>query len=227
MIRVNLDTRSFRKDMNNIIAYSNGYLEGVHAGKKIFLQNIGMNMSEILRKYIDAAARANPAMLHHVYEWYQTGNANARIFDIDYIVTDGGISFDGTLKQSTSIANGSRVPFYDKAKIMEQGLPVTIKPVNRQVLAFENNGEEVFTSKPVTIMNPGGEYTEGGFNKIWNQFFSIYLSQAFMQTTGLSQYLNNPRVYRANIASGKRFGKSVGFNAGIKWIANAGRTVVG
>jgi hypothetical protein len=33
MMKLAIDTRQFRKDLNNIVEYSFGYVDGVHAGK--------------------------------------------------------------------------------------------------------------------------------------------------------------------------------------------------
>jgi len=74
--------------------------------------------------------------LHHVYEWYQTGSPAARLFDINYISNQIGLSFNSTFRQSVSIKSGSKVPFYNKAQIIENGIPVTIRPVSSEVLSF-------------------------------------------------------------------------------------------
>ena len=49
-MRVSVDTRQFKKDMNNIVEYSLGYLDGVKAGKSVFFKNLGLNMKEVLEK---------------------------------------------------------------------------------------------------------------------------------------------------------------------------------
>ena len=38
-MRVSVNTTSFEKQMNNIIKYSSGFLEGAQKGKTLFLQN--------------------------------------------------------------------------------------------------------------------------------------------------------------------------------------------
>lgn len=159
MIAVRLNDSTLMKSLNNIIDYSVGFLDGIQKGKQVFLKNLGKDVTEFLKEYIDASARVNPSRLHHIYEWYQTGSPNARLFDIEYTVSNLGLSFKSTLSQSRTIRNGSRVPFYDKARIMEQGIPVTIMPVEAKVLSFEVDGEQVFTPGPVVVDNPGRKYT--------------------------------------------------------------------
>ena len=164
MISVKFDNKKFKKDMNNLIAYSTGFTDGIQLGKKQMLDNLGQDVSFFAEEFIDANARLSPQTLHHVYEWYSTGSPNARLFDIKYTVSNLGVSFISSFRQSTTIQNGSREPFRNKAEIMESGVTVTIEPRNSQVLRFEDNGEIVYTKNAVTVENPGGN-TEGQFEK--------------------------------------------------------------
>jgi hypothetical protein len=216
------NSNQFKKDMNNIVNYSIGFLEGVHRGKTVFLKTIGMETVEIMKEFIDSNARVNPEMLHHVYEWTMTGSPDARLYDISYTTSNLGLSFKSSFSQSRSIKDGSRTPFYDKARIMEEGIPVTIRPKVAQVLAFEDNGETVFTRGPVQVLNPGGTEVEGGFEKVFDMFFNKYFSQAFLRTSGIARYLENPQVYKKDMPAGKRMGKAKGLSTGYRWIANAG-----
>ncbi len=216
------NSKQFKKDMNNIVNYSIGFLDGIQKGKTIFLKTLGMETVQIMKEFIDSNARVNPEMLHHIYEWHQTGSPEARLYDISYTVSGLGLSFKSSFSQSTSIKNGSRVPFYDKARIMEEGIPVTIRPKSAQVLSFDDNGEQVFTRGPVDVMNPGGTEVEGGFEKVFDMFFNRYFSQAFLRTSGIARYLENPQVYKKNMPAGKKIGRSKGVSTGYRWIANAG-----
>jgi hypothetical protein len=221
-MRVMMNDTMFKKEMKNIIEYSVGFLEGIQAGKTQFLTNMGTLTTEILKEYIDSNARVNPKALHHIYEWYKVGSPDARLYDINYTISNLGLSFVSTMKQSTSIKDGSSVPFYNKAKIMEEGTPVTIKPNKASVLVFEDGGDTVFTKGKVVIANPGGSQVEGSFEKVVNIFFSKYFTQAFLKTSGIQQYLSNPVVYSRNLKSGKSSGRSKGIQVGYRWIANAG-----
>jgi hypothetical protein len=216
------NSNQFKKDMNNIVNYSIGFLDGVHKGKTVFLKTLGMETVEVMKEFIDSNARVNPQMLHHIYEWNLTGSPEARLYDISYTVSNLGLSFKSSFSQSRSIKDGSRTPFYDKARIMENGIPVTIRPKTAQVLAFDDNGETVFTRGPVEVLNPGGTEVEGAFEKTFDMFFNRYFSQAFLRTSGIARYLENPQVYKKNMPEGKRVGKSKGISTGYRWIANAG-----
>lgn len=222
MIKISINSRQFTKDMNNIMQYSYGFLDGVQRGKQLFLKNIGMSVKEMLEYFIDSNAKMDPQALHHVYEWYKTGSPSARLFDINFTVSNVGLSFFTNFKQSTSIKRGSRVPFYDKARIMELGMTVRIEPRSSNVLVFESDDGTVFTKSPVTVDNPGGDRTAGSFEKVVDLFFKNYFSQMFLRSSGIQDYLNNPRVFKKNLKSGKNQGRSKGLSTGYAWIANAG-----
>lgn len=221
-MRAVFNSVQFKKDMSNIVDYSVGFLEGIHRGKTVFLKTLGLETVELMKEFIDSNARVNPEMLHHIYEWHQTGSPSARLYDISYTTSQLGLSFKSSFSQSTSIKNGSRTPFYDKARIMEEGIPVTIRPRLAQVLAFEDNGEMVFTKNEVRVDNPGGTAVEGGFEKVFDMFFNRYFSQAFLRVSGVAKYLENPIVYKKDMPAGKRMGRSKGISTGYRWIANAG-----
>jgi hypothetical protein len=221
MITVRLNQSKLIKDLNNIVDYSIGFISGVQKGKSIFLNNLGSSVQYILEAFIDSNARSNPQTLHHVYEWYRTGSPDARLFDIRYTVSNVGLSFYSSFRQSTTIKNGSSVPFYNKAQIMENGIPVTIVPKRSSVLAFEENGETVFTRGPISVDNPGGAAAQNGFQNTVNLFFTRYFTQAFLRTSGLYNYFNNPRVYKKNLQKGRTSGKAAGISTGYAWIVNA------
>jgi hypothetical protein len=220
MIKVKFNNRQFNRDMKNIIEYSSGFAEGIQSGKRDFLNKLGMDVSEIASQFIDTNARVSPDTLHHVYEWYKNGSPEARLFDINYTVSNIGLSFISNFKQSNTIKDGSREPFLNKAAIMENGTPVVIKPKNAEALRFEVNGQVVYTKKPVVVQNPGGN-TQGEFEKAFDMFFGRYFTQAFLNSSGLKQYFENPTVYKKNLNKGKRGGRSTGISTGYRWVANA------
>lgn len=220
-MKVVFNSKQFTKDMKNIMDYSFGFLEGVQRGKVTLYRTLGPQISEYASQFIDANAKVSPELLHHVYEWDRVGSPNARLFDIDYTISNIGLTFKTSFKQSTSIKNGSNVPFYDKVRIMEDGVTVTIKPKKAKVLAFDINGEEIFTPNPVIVTNPGGQ-TRGQFENTINNFFGVYFRQSFLKASGLQEKLKYPKVYKKNLAAGKRTGRSMGIKTGFQWVANAG-----
>jgi len=219
-MRAVISTRKFTKDMNNLIKYSAGFMEGVKRGRPQFMNNLGLTTIEALKAYIDSNARVNPQLLHHMYEWNQTGSPESRLFNIKHKASGLGLSFNSGFRQSTSVKPGSRVPFYNKAKIMEEGVAVTIKPKG-SVLAFNDNGEEVFTRLPVRVENPGGN-VQGEYERVFESFFSQYFSQAFLRSSGIWFYLKNPIAFKQNIGAGFKLGTAKGIEIGQRWISSAG-----
>jgi hypothetical protein len=222
MLSLTIDSRQFQKEINNIMQYSTGFLDGVQKGKSAFYMDLAPKIAELASQFVDVNSRMSPELLHHIYEWHKVGSPEARLFDIDYKITKIGITFTSSLKQSQSIKNGSNVPFYNKAKIMEEGVAVTIRPKKANALRFEVDGQEIFTSSEVTVDNPGGQ-TKGQFENVLNNFFGVYFRQSFLNSSGLLQYFKTPNTYKKNLGSAKRGGRSLGLKTGYQWVANAGR----
>lgn len=219
MIGVKFNTKSLMKQLENVVQYSNGFLDGASLGKPNLMANIGFEMQELVSEYIDSTARVNPSSLHHVYEWYKTGSPDARLFDIDYVVKGSGLSMNATFRQSETVQNNSNTPFRNKAYIMENGISVTIKPKNSPVLAFEQGGESVFTRSEVNVQNPGGSMAQGSFEQTFKEFFLSSLSQSMVLSSGIGANLKNPIDFSKNFAAGARGGRPVGISAGQAWIS--------
>ena len=212
--------QEFKKKMNNLIEYSQGFLEGAEKGKSGLLKRLGENTKDLLESFIDSNARVNPEVLHHIYEWYQAGNDSARLFEITYSVKDSEVSFASSFTQSQSIARGSKEPFYDKARVMESGMSITVAPKSSRFLRFESGGDTVFTPNPVQISSPGGPATTGAFQKVFNSFFENFFNQSFLESTGLRKSFANVSIYTKNLNQGLMTGRSKGIEAGKKWINN-------
>lgn len=206
----------------NITGYSEGFLRGAELGTEKLADSLARNAVEIFKDFVDQQARVDQQMYHHIYEWYQVGNPGARLFDINYAVSGGGISFDGTFTQSISVSNGSNQPFYNKAKIMEQGLPVTISPVNASVLTFNIDGQQIFTPNSITVEHPGGTHVMGSFERLFDLFFKEHFRQSVLDVTGITKYLSNARAYKDNFKAAKTGGKAKGVEVGYNWITKAG-----
>lgn len=221
MIAITFKTDDLIKKLNNTVKYSNGFLTGIQSGKVTFLKNLGEGTIIALNQYIDAMARTDRDALHHVYEWYQQGVPSSRLFDFTYNASMGGLSLDGTFRQSSTASTGSNKPFYDKARIMELGIPVTITPSGSGTLRFDVGGEEVFTKNSVRVSNPGGDDVKGSFERVFDNFMKNYFKQSFLKASGLWDYLKNPQIYKTNFSQGVKYGEAIGVRTGHKWITNA------
>ena len=224
-MRMTIDDAKFLKEMNNFVDYAEGFLIGAKIGQPKMLKNLGISVKELIEEYIDAIARMDPGKLHHVYEWYQAGSPDARLFNISYSIRGNGLSINSTFSQSKSIREGSKTPFYDKANIMETGVSVTIRPRESSVLSFDVDGKQVFTSNAVTVDNPGGRSVQGAFKNTFEGFFKQYLSQSMLDVSGIAKDLRNPVAFKNNLRAGKSGGKAVGLRVGADWMARAGAAV--
>ena len=218
---VRTNTANFDKQMNNIVQYAFGFLDGAQKGKTQFLKNLGAGTIEAMARYVDVSAKGNPAALQHVYEWYQVGSPSARLFNINYTVSNLGLSINSAFTQSRTVKKDSNVPFYNKAKIMEEGISVTIKPTRSPVLVFNEGGQTVFTKKSVVVSNPGGSQARGSFEKTMDEFILRYFKQSFLSASGIYEYIKKPTIFKKNIKVGSKIGRSKGVDTGFKWIANA------
>jgi hypothetical protein len=186
------------------------------------LNAIGKKTVESLKAFIDSNARANPAMLHHIYEWGRTGSPNARLFEINYKVNSRNVSFSTEFSQSQKVKRGSSEPFENKAEVMESGKTLVISPRNSEVLSFEDNGEQIFTKNSVVVSSPGGPEVAGSYQRVLDSFFNNYFSQSFLQSSGISKYIQSPLDYKKNFRAGARAGRSLGVSTGYQWVSKAG-----
>jgi hypothetical protein len=222
MISARFDSTDFDKTFRSITEFATGFLDGAKSAKAELIEQIGAATKEMLQDFIDSNARMSPDLLHHVYEWYMTGSPQARLFNIVYSSSQGGLSINSTFSQSRSLKSGAKKPFYNKAIVMEKGISLTIVPRDSQVLSFEENGEQVFTRGPVVVQNPGGPQVAGSFERVFNQFFNSYYSQSFMRTSGLEDRIGNTTAFVNGIRQAKMLGRQAGVNAGHQWMVGKG-----
>jgi len=218
MIKVKFNDKDLFRDITNIVEYARGYVEGAEKGKPILLAQLGAATIEMAKEFIDVNARMDPQRLHHVYEWYLTGSPEARLYDLDYTVNRDSVFFTYQFKQSQSVSRGSTVPFYNKAQVMESGMPVTIKARSANVLAFEDNGETFFRPGPIVVDKPGGAVA-GQFGKVLDMFFNQYFRQSFLKASGIAYNLESPAEFHKNLRKNK--GRADGIKAGYNWIVGA------
>jgi hypothetical protein len=222
MIRTRIDPRELTKTLDNIVDYSVGFTKGINMKRTEFNKELGGFIEDALYKYIDAKARANPEELHHMYEWGMTGNASGRLFQLNMSYTQRSIYFTSTFLKSTTVSETSNRPFVDKAQIMEDGVTITISPREAKVLAFEQDGEMVFTSGSVVVENPGGEKAAGGFEKTVKDFFENYLVVGLLRGSGLFDKLSYPKEYLDRFSQGAKSGEMPGISAGKKFLDMGG-----
>jgi hypothetical protein len=223
MIKSTINSTNLNQILKNAIEYSDGFIEGVEMEKIEFHRILGGYATEALGKYIDAKARMAPHTLHHVYEWDAVGQESSRLFNFNVNATKTNIIITGKFLPSKTISRNSHVPFPDKANMMENSIEIIIKPKNSDVLAFENDGEMVFTRNTIYIDHPGGDEVAGSFGKTVDDFFNNYFKNSLLK--GFLDQLSTAKQFSEDFAAGTKSGKSVGVRAGRKYLHVSGVTI--
>jgi hypothetical protein len=222
MIRVQFDTRGFSNVMRNTVAYSNGFIRGIETSRIRFNEQLGELASDMLKKYIDSRSRAEKESLHHVYEWDSVGSPAARLFEIESKASTTSITFWGKFLPSKSVSDDSSDPFVSKAEVMENAIFIEVSPKGN-VLAFESDGETIFTTDTVYIANPGGDEVAGSFGRVVEDFFETHFTAQVLHQSGLFRKLSNPKEYAQYFSAGARGGgTSLGRHAGRTYLTTKG-----
>lgn len=225
MLKMKIDSKEVDSVLKNAVEYSYGFLDGIEYNRVAYMRFLGGFVVEALGKYIDTKARINPASLHHVYEPGQVGNEDARLFKMTADAGKSTIRISGVFTPSSGTPNSGGDPFINRAEIMENGIEIVIAPKNADVLAFEVDGEQVFSASAIYIANPGGDAVAGSFGRNVESFFNNYLTNAILKPA-LAK-LNNPKEFAQFFSQGTKGGRSVGVAAGRKYFRDMGMTIDG
>lgn len=148
--------------------------------------------------YIDAQARTKPKTLHHVYEWNQTGQSDARLFKLNKLTSQGlSLKLDYEFKLSqTAVPNKyskRKHVFANKASVMEKGIPVIVSPKYAERLVFDTGlGYTVYMPKgaSVAITKPGGVAVKQSFEMEYKRFFTGNLVSESIKRSGFHNIFN-------------------------------------
>lgn len=154
--------------------------------------------------YVDNVARSNTYKYHHIYEFNEVGNKNARLF-VSTLNDSGKPMLSYSFKQSTKPSSSGYV-FSNKAFVMENGIPLRITPKDSEYLVFEYKGD-MYSKKSVYVPNPGGTEVEGSFAELFHRFMTTH-SQKALQELGFFSSIekgiaNETRYLLPKISSGK------------------------
>ena len=216
---VSIDITDLIKTMENAVKYTEGFLLETQRQRLTFNRELGQYVLDRLYEYIDSMAQASPETLHHMYEWGQTGSESGRLFSFNMDVTASYIIYRSEYHESQSISPTGTEPFVDKAAVMESGISVTIEPKDAEVLAFEVGDNTIFTTGPVFVEHPGGEYVAGSFHKTVESFFTQYVTRQILDP--LLRRMSRPSEYKKYFAAGTRSGRRPGQIAAKQWVKNA------
>jgi hypothetical protein len=227
MIRSRIKADDLIKKLNNTVKYSSGVVSELNKSKALLNQKVGSTSIAAFYDYLDGLARSHPGMLHHVYEWGEVGNPMERLYDLSLAINSTSAVIDADFLQSNTPSEDGGEPFYNKAIVMEEGIPVTINEKDAKALAFTIDGAEYFRVGPITIANPGGQATRGSFVQAFNEFYGVYFTEVYLPAIRFYDYFSNPKFYERYFASGaKGGGYSTGRSAALSWIAKAPGEVI-
>jgi len=220
MIRTSINTKDFSNILKQVNNYSQGFLSGAEMNRVEFNRVLGGYTAEALGHYIDSKARMNPQSLHHVYEWGAVGNSSSRLFSFSVVAKGNSINFNGRFLPSRTTPPNSNDVFSDKATVMENRIAITVEPKSSNVLAFEEDGEMVFTTTSIYIANPGGDEVAGSFGRVVDEFFGEYFTASIL--SGILKDLSSPQEFLQFFSQGSKTGKSAGVKAGRKYFSIKG-----
>jgi hypothetical protein len=221
MYSIKFDSKEAMKILSNVVAYSDGFIKETKAKESTVASKLANASIEAFYDYLDGLARTNPGMLHHVYEWGNVGNPEERLVELKKSISRGGaVSIDTDFLISSSIPQGGNEPFYEKATIMEDGIPITIQATNAKAMFFEYDGQEYFTAGPITIENPGGEAVRGSFVKAFEEFYNVYFDNVYLRAIRFYEHFSNTKAYAKNFPAAVQSANAsgIGRTTALKWI---------
>lgn len=219
-MKVTYDTKDFLQKITGVIEYSQGFLDSAKENREVLSKGLAELSIDAFYEYLDGLARMHPGMLHHVYEWGMVGDPFSRLVELKTTVSQKRVTISSDFLESQSTSSTSNTPFYEKARIMEEGIPVVVNEVEAKALFFEIDGEEFFRVGPIFIANPGGSNTRGSFLKAFEDFYGKYFQEVFLQSIRFYSHFSNPKEYAKFIKSASRSKNSysVGRKAALSWI---------
>lgn len=222
MYQVKLDGKAAKKMLNALIEYTDGFITETKAKQDTITSRISKASVDEFYDYMDQLARVNPGMLHHVYEWGRVGDPNSRLFELKRKLSKSTAVITADFLQSETPSNTSDQVFYDKAKIMEEGIPVVVQEVEAQALFFEIDGVEYFRAGPIVIENPGGPDVRGSFVKAFEEFYGRYFENVYLRAIRYYQYFMDAKPYEENFNAAMKSGdpRNIGKRTALSWVMN-------
>lgn len=174
--------------------YLTGLMKGLSAEVKTdqhmgpVLKYVHAELSQSFDDYMTALATASPSQFHHVYEWNQIGNPQARLWKNVLRGHGGTRTATWTWRASKTIVPVTQEAqavgveqihvFVWKAPVMEYATGITIEPKRKTGLAYftgpssTGKWELKFTQYPITVENPGGAAVKGAFTAAYLGWWS-------------------------------------------------------
>lgn len=224
MYSIKFDGKEAKRMLEGVVAYSDGFIKETKAQEKTIASRLATTSIEAFYDYLDTLARTNPGMLHHVYEWGSVGDPGARLFELKKRLSGNSASIDSEFLTSNVTPEGGTEPFYEKAEIMEEGIPITVQAVQARAMFIQYQGDEFFRAGPIVIENPGGEGVRGSFVQAFEEFYNNYFEDVYLRSIRYYDHFRKPEGFASNFGSAVDAGKrasSIGRTTALKWVMNA------
>lgn len=221
MYSIRFDSKEAQQVLKNIIDYSEGFIKETKAKESTVTKKLAQTSIDAFYDYLDGLARTNPGMLHHIYEWGQVGNPAERLVELKAIFAGSEAEIDADFLQSSTVPEGGTEPFYEKATVMEEGIPVTIQATEAKAMFFEYQGQEFFRVGPIVIENPGGEGVRGSFVNAFEEFYNNYFEEVYLRAIRFYDHFSKAPGYKQNFGKASKASagaESIGRATALKWI---------
>jgi hypothetical protein len=192
-----------RPSLGGIGKFFNDFFETVEDGLQDVEMARALQFIEDFNAYADSFARANPHVLHHVYEWNMAGDESARLFKLNAIPMDGIVTITWEFLPSVTENNNQKYShvanhvFRDKASVMESGNTVefsTEKMVPTWYATVWRSGTFTF--------NPGGPATDGAFGEVFENYFAASKARSRIDNI---RFTATHLAKNAGVATGRKF----------------------
>lgn len=220
MISTKINAKKAMKILDNLVAYSDGFIKESKAQESTVTMRLAKLSVNGFYEYLDQLAKVNPGMLHHVYEWGRSGDPSSRLYNLKVALSKNNAVITSEFLTSETVSSTSNEPFYEKAKIMEDGITVVVQEVEAQALFFEIDGIEYFRTGPIVIENPGGPDVRGSFLEQFEEFYNSYLEDVYLRSIRFYQYFMDTKPYEQNFNAAMKSGNAhgVGRRTALSWI---------
>lgn len=139
--------------------YFDGFFSTIQKKQRSSEIKLALKVAAEFCIYADMYARANPHILHHVYEWNMVGSPRGRLFELSVIPTNAGAVISYEFLQSR-VPNDNGQIFSNKASVMESGTLVSFT-TDKAVPIEDTFRTGTFTFKP------GGPQVTGAFEELF------------------------------------------------------------
>ena len=214
-MRVTIDASDFMSKIDSLADYAQGFVEEIkESGEPVIANSLSRVAVEAGYKFIDSMARTHYDQLHHVYEWYQTGDPGARLFQLDRRARGKSVvNISARFLPSTQpMLNSPNHVFWNKAQVMESGQSVDIYPINGPYLKYPwgysfsgGRAGSWVTSSHSYVPSPGGPATTHGFQKTFEAFAEYFSSSFGKGESGVLDKLKNlGQYFKGNLRNPSR-----------------------